>query len=55
MNCGKCKYFKTVDAIGECRRFPPNQDGEGSRTVDEFPIVKKDFWCGEYKKKGAKK
>lgn len=40
--------------VGECRRFPPKPDGKGTHTVDEFPTVRKDYWCGEYKK-GAKK
>ena len=54
MECGKCMFFKPVMSIGECRRFPPKPDEKGEHSVDDFPIVRKDSWCGEYKK-GAKK
>ncbi len=52
--CGNCRFFEPVKEVGECRRYPPNQDGKGSATVDEFPTVRKDLWCGEFKK-GARK
>ncbi len=63
MKCEKCKFFKPVTCpdcdpvrviLGECRRFPPIQDGKGVHTVDEFPTIRLDYWCGEYKR-GAKK
>ena len=59
MECKKCKFFETVlcsteGMVGECRRFPPKPDGKGVHTIDEFPIVRLNYWCGEYKK-GAKK
>jgi len=55
-NCGNCKFFKDCGTVGNCRRYPPNQDGHGIKTVDEFPTVVKDFWCGEHApvKKGGK-
>ena len=52
--CVKCKYFYPIGDVGQCRRFPPNQDGKGNSTIDEFSMVRKNYWCGEYKK-GAKK
>lgn len=56
MNCKTCKFVEVVGmTVGECRRFPPKPDGKGLHTIDEFPTVKLDYWCGEYKKKGAKK
>lgn len=54
MECEKCKFFKPVMSIGECRRFPPTSDGKGLHSVDNYPMVRKNYWCGEYKK-GAKK
>jgi len=54
MNCENCKFFEPVGSVGTCRRFPPNQDGKGAHTVDEFPTVRKEYWCGEHKK-GARK
>lgn len=55
MECKKCKFFRYISSVvGECRRFPPKPDGKGIHTVDEFPTVRNEMWCGEYKK-GAKK
>jgi len=57
MNCKNCKFFKPTKlnkAVGSCRRFPPIQDGNSVHTIDEFPTVRQDCWCGEHKK-GAKK
>lgn len=53
--CKNCEFFlKVGEVLGECRRFPPRPDGKGTHTVDEFPAVLFEYWCGEYKK-GAKK
>lgn len=54
--CVLCRFFKSVGDVGECRRFPPKPDGKGLHSVDEFPTVRREsYWCGEFKKKGAKK
>jgi hypothetical protein len=51
MKCEDCKFYEPIgDASGDCRRFPPDQDGQGSDTIDEFPNVRPSGWCGEYKK-----
>jgi len=49
--CKDCKSFMPVGDVGQCRRNPPQIDGKGQSSVDEFPIVRPDFWCGEFKKK----
>ena len=56
MKCKECKYFESVGDgnNGYCHRFPPNSDGKGTSTIDEFPFVRSNYWCGEYKRKGAK-
>jgi len=57
MKCKTCKFYKPYDTtgtIGQCRRFPPIQDGQGLNTVDEFPTVRSEYWCGEYKRKDKK-
>lgn len=46
--CKKC-CFRDPDT-GECHRFPPTPDGKGTSTHDEFPIVRENGWCGEFKK-----
>ena len=51
MECEKCKYFQLVGDNGRCRRYPPSQDGNGVNTIDEFHMVKKIEWCGEYKER----
>ena len=54
MKCQDCKYYESQGNAGFCHKFPPENDGKGIATVDEFPVVKEADWCGEYKKKGAK-
>ena len=47
MKCEECKYNR----FGHCVRYPP-QLGE-KRIVSyeaQFPEIKEDDWCGEYKK-----
>lgn len=58
MNCKTCFYFeafsKTDKERGLCHRFPPDQDGSGKFSIDQFSTVPAKEWCGEYKK-GVKK
>lgn len=56
MKCKECSFFESVGdgSCGSCHRFPPNSDGNDTKTIDEFPFVRKESWCGEYKKKGPK-
>lgn len=59
MECKKCKFFiviegKGVGIVGTCRRYPPTQDGGGIHTVDLFPTVRNEMWCGEYKRRAKK-
>ena len=44
--CGVCLFFKDesdMEEKGICRRFPPAKG-------EQFPIVLKTGWCGEYKR-----
>lgn len=54
MECKTCEHFQPVGDNGDCHRFPPQNDGKGSSTIDEFPQVRSTFWCGEYKRKDKK-
>lgn len=49
--CEECDHFESIGDVGKCHRFPPEIDGKGQNSVDEFPIVRKDYWCGEFSKK----
>lgn len=52
--CKTCEFFESIGNVGNCHRFPPNQDGQGLVTVDEQPVVKETGWCGEHKRKDKK-
>jgi len=58
MDCKKCEFFeefsKTDNKRGKCRRFPPTQDGGNQFSIDHFPTVAADYWCGEYKERSKK-
>lgn len=56
MKCGNCEFYEGIgDANnGYCHRFPPENDGKGTKTIDEFPFVREGNWCGEHKRKGKK-
>ena len=59
--CGNCKfhygcYGSGFDVFTTCRRFPPqagfyvrNTNPIGPQGYDGQPVVRIDFWCGEYK------
>jgi hypothetical protein len=48
-NCEKCVYFKQTEdgKTDQCTRFPP----KGSVGLAQFPSIKRDWYCGEFKKK----
>jgi len=48
--CKTCRVYEPFEDSnsGKCRRFPPVPDNKGDATVDEFPVVKEDDWCGEH-------
>lgn len=57
--CESCLYYEPESVIrggqpgqGVCRRYPPSVNvvatTQGGMTLCNFPIVKKDAWCGEY-------
>ena len=51
--CDQCAYFSDLDGEeGECRRFPPavtpHEDGG---TMNSFPLVVPDLWCGEFQRR----
>lgn len=54
--CKTCEFFEPIgDAKnGYCHKFPPQNDGQDTKTIDEFPFVRKGYWCGEYKRKERK-
>ena len=43
-SCGSCAHglFPKAEALGHCRRFPPERSGE-------FPTVSAALLCGEFK------
>jgi hypothetical protein len=43
--CVNCKFYREE----ECRRYPPQLYFDGQYDCRAFPIVSKNFWCGEYK------
>lgn len=49
--CENCKYAKYTDHLNMgyflCRRYPPTVVPECA-SVDPFPVVKSNTWCGEY-------
>ena len=53
--CDNCRfYYQGPEALGHCRRFPPQtvwqtfQTGRG-RHDDRWPSVEKLEWCGEWR------
>ncbi len=53
--CEKCKFFfrtKTTNTIGECHYNPPLYNA--SKTLNAFPRVDKDNFCGKYEDKPKK-
>lgn len=64
MSCRTCAHFTTLaadmiqlgtnQALGECRRFPPQlshlpTDNGGVQPFSGFPLVKGPWHCGEYR------
>lgn len=61
-SCKTCKFYYEDGVCGECRRFPPevchttiNEKPIFHDTIYLTPIVKYDFWCGEWKQKTQEK
>ena len=54
--CKKCEFFEPIgdNNNGYCHRFPPQNDGQDTKTIDEFPFVRKGYWCGEHKERKSK-
>lgn len=55
MNCETCRFFlaRTAMDTGYCRRFPPvpmyaHDNPPNQRVINNFPLVLKTAWCGEY-------
>ena len=54
--CGKCLYWEqleTTDAMGECRRYPPQvvmvREADAESTASsELPLTLSTAWCGEW-------
>jgi hypothetical protein len=57
-DCSTCRWWINVPIAGHplpnsnfgfCRRWPPSA-GPAESNEFSYPIVRQDFWCGEYKK-----
>lgn len=64
MNCETCKHYRPTSVLkggkpgeGECWRFPPSAQfvsaPQGVMKVCTFPVVQKDWTCGEHSVKIA--
>ena len=58
VSCGDCKFFD--DDAGECRRYPPTVMAYAAESFDggvgftsQWPSVRPDDWCGEWKEEDA--
>ena len=49
MTCASCLFFNA--SLAECRRNAPIPVGH--RQFAQWPKVKEDDWCGQYRKAGA--
>ena len=53
--CLACAYFRAMSPLlgedtGECRRYPPQATSPKEGLVDSnFPHVRVEWWCGEFK------
>lgn len=47
-SCKDCKYYLDVSRYGICRRYPPT----GRSPYNNFPVVCKEDWCGEFEEVG---
>lgn len=51
--CANCKYWeKIIDPMGSCKRYPPVQPNTDNEADVNFPLTRRDTWCGEYRYKG---
>lgn len=46
MKCKHCKFYMDVE-VPHCRRLPPMRENEGKNAG--FPIVNREWFCGEHK------
>ena len=58
-SCANCIYYELFadDDFGLCRRNAPkwqdmSQTFYNGKDNANFPVIKSDKWCGEYKSKG---
>jgi hypothetical protein len=54
-SCAKCKFSFEGEGVMACRRYPPAvyevaQQG-GAAIRSQFPIVRVDFYCGEFRRR----
>lgn len=52
--CETCKFFAPPEPGGQpgtCHRHPPQVPGDGN--WGEWPEVRSDDWCGDYKESGT--
>ncbi len=54
-SCHSCSNFSGEEAAerGECRRLPPVLIVVGEKIGCQWPVVKKDAWCGEWRSRAA--
>jgi hypothetical protein len=50
--CKKCYFFEVIGdgKSGECHESPPDTDGRGQSSLDKFPVLGSEEWCGKFKK-----
>ena len=48
--CKQCEHYRaTGERLGECRRYPPAKPAQFFEDAWQFPVVKEEFSCGEWK------
>jgi hypothetical protein len=58
-SCKDCKFFRKLKRkrgkVGECRRFPPVPCSTSYSVVAwVFPVVRENWWCGEFQEREVK-
>ena len=50
MECSNCEFWYGSNAAGQgqCRRYAPSPNPEGSSRLSGWPLTKGKDWCGEY-------
>jgi hypothetical protein len=52
--CENCRYWlqmNLTDSDGVCRKYPPKRVSSPVGVSTNFPPIKSDQWCGEFKER----